>query len=332
MSSANVLAHSVVIPLYNEEDNVRELVDRLVPVLAKTEQPFEIVFVDDGSRDQTAAMVRAAHATDSRVKLVRFSRNYGQEAAVQAGILHASGRWIVQMDGDLQNPPEELDKLLAKRDEGYEIVYGVRTKRRDPLHRVVASRMMVWFMRSVLDVELPEDVTTFRVIEGRTARLIAGLPEKKKFFSALAVWTGARATTVSVEHAARTRGVTKYNLSKLINHTFDLMVGFSTKPLRIIGVGGAAIAFLGLGFGLFRIVQKLLGADIAMGYTSLFSAIVILGGLQLIALSVIGEYIARIFIQTQDRPLYNVAEAIGFGVEVFNGYRDTAASAEERAP
>ncbi|HMJ52996.1 MAG TPA: glycosyltransferase family 2 protein [Polyangiaceae bacterium] len=314
MSSA-ALAHSVVIPLYNEEGNVRELVDRLVPVLERTEQGFEIVFVDDGSRDQTSAMVRAASTTDPRVKLVRFSRNYGQEAAVQAGILHASGRWIVQMDGDLQNPPEELTKLLAKRDEGYEIVYGVRTKRRDPLHRVLASRMMLWFMRSVLDVELPEDVTTFRVIEGGTARLIAGLPEKKKFFSALAVWTGARATSVPVEHAARTRGVTKYNLGKLVNHTFDLMVGFSTRPLRIIGVGGAIIACLGLGFGLFRIAQKLLGADITMGYTSLFSAIVILGGLQLIALSVIGEYIARIFIQTQDRPLYNIAEKIGFGDE-----------------
>jgi len=316
MSPGALLAHSVVIPLYNEQENVRELVDRLVPVLERADQGFEIVFVDDGSRDQTSDVVRVAAAADARVKLVRFSRNYGQEAAVQAGILHASGRWIIQMDGDLQNPPEELEKLLAKRDEGYEVVYGVRTKRRDPLHRVLASRMMVWFMRSVLDIELPEDVTTFRVIDGRTARLIAGLPEKKKFFSALAVWTGARATTVAVEHAARTRGVTKYNLGKLVNHTFDLMVGFSTRPLRIIGVGGAIIALLGLGFGLFRIVQKLLGADITMGFTSLFSAIVILGGLQLIALSVIGEYIARIFIQTQDRPLYNIAEKIGFGDEV----------------
>jgi polyisoprenyl-phosphate glycosyltransferase len=315
MSPGAPPAHSVVIPLYNEQDNVRELVDRLIPVLERSQQSFEIVFVDDGSRDQTSEMVRAAAANDPRVKLVRFSRNYGQEAAVQAGILHASGSWIIQMDGDLQNPPEELEKLLAKRDEGYEIVYGVRTKRRDPLHRVLASRMMMWFMRSVLDVELPEDVTTFRVIEGRTARLIAGLPEKKKFFSALAVWTGARATIVAVDHAARTRGVTKYNLGKLVNHTFDLMVGFSTRPLRIIGVGGAIIALLGLGFGLFRISQKLLGADITMGYTSLFSAIVILGGLQLIALSVIGEYIARIFIQTQDRPLYNIAETIGFGDE-----------------
>jgi hypothetical protein len=167
-------------------------------------------------------------------------------------------------------------------------------------------------MKNVLSIELPEDVTTFRVIEGNTARLIASLPEKKKFFSALAVWSGARSTTVQVGHAARSHGVTKYSLGKLINHTFDLMVGFSTRPLRLIGGTGALVALFGLGFGLFRIAQKLLGADITMGYTSLFSAVVILGGLQLIALSVIGEYIARIFIQIQGRPLYNVAEEVGF--------------------
>jgi dolichol-phosphate mannosyltransferase len=306
------VVHSVVIPVYNEEGNVRELAERLVAVLDRTKKSFEILFVDDGSRDETATIVRALSARDARIKLIRFSRNYGQEAAVQAGILRAAGRWIVQMDGDLQNPPEELTKLLAKRDEGYEIVYGVRTERKDPRHRVLASRLMMGIMRRVLDIELPEDVTTFRVIDGNTARLIAGLPEKKKFFSALAVWTGARSASVSVEHAPRVRGVTKYNLAKLFNHTFDLMVGFSTRPLRLIGSLGALVALFGVSFGVFRIVQKLLGADITMGYTSLFSAVVILGGLQLIALSVIGEYIGRIFIQTQGRPLYNVAEEVGF--------------------
>ena len=195
---------------------------------------------------------------------------------------------------------------------------------------------MMWFMRSVLGIELPEDVTTFRSHRRRTARLIAGLPEKKKFFSALAVWTGARSASVPVGHAARVHGVTKYNLGKLINHTFDLMVGFSTRPLRLIGTLGGVVALFGLGFGLFRIAQKLLGADITMGYTSLFSAVVILGGLQLIALSVIGEYIGRIFIQAQGRPLYNVAEEIGFAATVFQRRRvrpseGRALSGDERA-
>jgi glycosyltransferase involved in cell wall biosynthesis len=326
VTSFSSVFHSVVVPVYNEEGNVRELAERLVPVLERTRKTFEIVFVDDGSRDQTPAMVRALAARDPRIKLIRFSRNYGQEAAVQAGIIRASGRWIVQMDGDLQNPPEELAKLLDKRDEGYEIVYGVRAERNDPWHRVLASRLMIWIMRRVLDIDLPEDVTTFRVIDGNTARLIAGLPEKKKFFSALAVWTGARAANVAVEHAPRVRGVTKYNLAKLLNHTFDLMVGFSTRPLRIIGAAGAIVALFGLGFGLFRIAQKLLGVDITMGYASLFSAVVILGGLQLIALSVIGEYIGRIFIQSQGRPLYNVAEELGFSDSSRNAENPRASS------
>jgi glycosyltransferase involved in cell wall biosynthesis len=312
MTGSAALFHSVIIPVYNEEANVRELATRLVPVLEQAGRAFEIVFIDDGSRDQTSAMVRALAEQDPRIKLVRFTRNYGQEAAVQAGILRAGGHWIIQMDGDLQNPPEELTKLLEKRDQGFEIVYGVRTRRKDPLHRVVASRLMVWCMTSLLGIELPEDVTTFRVIDGKTARLIANLPEKKKFFSALAVWTGARSTSVAVGHAARVHGVTKYGLGKLINHTFDLMVGFSTKPLRLIGTLGGVVALLGLSFGIFRVIQKMLGADITMGYTSLFSAVVILGGLQLIALSIIGEYIGRIFIQAQGRPLYNIAEEIGF--------------------
>jgi polyisoprenyl-phosphate glycosyltransferase len=304
--------HSVVVPVYNEEANVRELATRLVPVLEQAGRTFEIVFVDDGSRDDTAAMVRALCREDRRIKLVRFARNYGQEAAVQAGILRASGRSVIQMDGDLQNPPEELPKLLAKRDEGFEIVYGVRKKRKDPLPRVVASLLMQWLMKSVLGIELPEDITTYRVIDGNTARLIAGLPEKKKFFSALAVWTGARSTSVVVTHAPRAHGKTKYDLAKLINHTFDLMVGFSTRPLRLIGQLGVVVALGGVGFGLYRIVQKMLGVAIDPGYTSLFSAVVILGGLQLTALSVIGEYIGRIFVQAQGRPLYNVAEEFGW--------------------
>jgi dolichol-phosphate mannosyltransferase len=304
------IEHSVVVPVLNEEGNVRELIGRLVPVLEGAGQSFEVIVVDDGSTDGTPAILRELSEKEPRLRVLRLSRNYGQEAAVQAGMLRSRGRWVIQMDGDLQNPPEELPKLLAKRDEGHSIVYGIRTKRRDPWHRVAASKILVIGMRRVLGIELPPDVTTFRVIEGEVARFIAALPEKKKFFSALAVWTGAKSATVAVAHDARRAGATKYNLAKLINHTFDLMVGFSIRPLRIIGAAGALFAVLGIVVGVVRIAQKLLGADIAMGWTSIFSAVVIMGGLQLIALSVIGEYVARIFIQTQDRPLYRVSEEL----------------------
>jgi polyisoprenyl-phosphate glycosyltransferase len=303
---------SVVIPVLNEQDNIAELLTRLVAVLDKTAESFEIIVVDDGSRDLTRKRLRELCENERRLRVLRLARSYGQEAAVQAGVLRSRGRWVVQMDGDLQHPPEELVKLLASRTQDAEVIYGVRSGRRDPLHRVLASRAMLAIMRRGFGIELPEDVSTFRVIDGKLARFIAELPEKRKFWSALASWSGARSVCVPIEHRARGHGKSKYDIAKLFNHAFDLVVGFSVRPLRAIGVGGALLAVAGIGFGLFRIAQKLLGVDITMGYTSVFSAIVILGGLQLIALSVIGEYIARIFLQLQDRPIYRVVEEIGF--------------------
>jgi glycosyltransferase involved in cell wall biosynthesis len=299
---------SVVIPVLDEEANVAALLARLVQVLEAQHESFEVIFVDDGSTDGTFACLRRLAASDPRVKVVRLARNFGQEAAVQAGMLRSRGRWVLQTDGDLQNPPEEIPKLLAKRVEGYEIVYGARRDRRDPAHRVVASKAMTALMRHVLGIRLPQDVTTFRLLDGEIARYIAALPEKRKFFSALTEWSGARAVSVPVAHDARHAGKTKYSLAKLVNHTFDLMVGFSIRPLRIIGAMGASFAALGIAFALYRVAQKLLGVPITMGYTSLFAAIVIIGGLQLVALSVIGEYVGRIFIQTQDRPLFRIAD------------------------
>jgi glycosyltransferase involved in cell wall biosynthesis len=244
--------------------------------------------------------------------VVRFTRNYGQEAAVEALYLNARGRWLIQMDGDLQHPPEEIPRLIAKKDEGFDVVYGVRTNRQDAFFRVAASRTMQWAMRSMMEIELPDDVSTFRLMSAPIARLVAALPERRKFFSALLVWSGARIGTVNVSHAARHAGATHYRFTKLLNHTFDLIVGFSSKPLRYIGTLGFTFACLGLGWGLWVIARKLIWNYGIMGWPSLFAAVVILGGMQLVATSVIGEYIARIYIQAQSRPLYNVAERLNF--------------------
>ncbi|MEM9691721.1 MAG: glycosyltransferase family 2 protein [Myxococcota bacterium] len=308
----DAIAVSVVIPVLNEEGNIRELVERLDRVLGATGEPYEIVVVDDGSTDGTPRILRALTDEVPALRVLRLATNFGQEAAVQAGMTHTRGAWVLQTDGDLQHPPEEIPKLLALRREGHDVIYGRREKRKDPLHRVVASKLMVLFMKKVLGIRLPEDVTTFRVIDGELARFIANLPEKKKFFSALAEWSGGSTISVPVAHEARHAGHTKYNFSRLINHTFDLMAGFSVRPLRLIGGTGAFIAILGIIYALFKVGQKLAGVPIDTGYTSIFAAVVILGGLQLIALSVIGEYVGRIFVQAQDRPLYRIGEALGF--------------------
>jgi glycosyltransferase involved in cell wall biosynthesis len=306
------VVYSVVVPVFNEEGNVEALASRVVAAMEKIGEPFELLMVDDGSRDRTPKLLRKLAAADPRVRVVRFTRNYGQEAAVEALYLNARGRWLIQMDGDLQHPPEEIGKLVAKKDEGYDVVYGVRDKRRDTMFRVAASRAMQWGMRSFMEVELPEDVSTFRLMSAPIARLVAALPERRKFFSALIVWSGARIGTVRVEHAARHAGATHYNFTKLLNHTFDLIAGFTSKPLRYIGTLGLLFALVGFGLGGWVIVRKLAWNYGMMGWPSLFAAVVILGGVQLMATSVIGEYIARIYVQAQGRPLFNVAERLNF--------------------
>jgi polyisoprenyl-phosphate glycosyltransferase len=304
--------YSVVIPVLNEAGNLVALASRVMTVMESVGRPFELLFVDDGSRDATPNLLRRLAASDPRIRVVRFARNYGQEAAVEALYLHARGRWLIQMDGDLQHPPEEIPALIAKKDEGYDIVYGVREARQDTFLRVAASRAMQWTMKSMMEIELPEDVSTFRLMRAPIARLVAALPERRKFFSALLVWSGARIGTVRVRHEARHAGTTHYNFTKLLNHTFDLIVGFSSKPLRYIGTLGFLFALIGLGLGAWVIARKLLWDYGIMGWPSLFAAVVILGGVQLIATSVIGEYIARIYVQAQARPLYNVAERLNF--------------------
>ena len=304
--------YSIVVPVFNEEGNVEALVARVVPVMESVGAPFEILFVDDGSRDQTAARLRAIAAREPRVRVVRFTRNYGQEAAVEALYLNAHGRWLIQMDGDLQNPPEEIPKLVAKKDEGFDVVYGIRKERQDSLFRVAASRGMQWGMRSLMEIELPDDVSTFRLMSAQVAKLVAALPERRKFFSALIVWSGARIGIVHVTHAARAAGTTKYNFSKLLNHTFDLLVGFSSKPLRYIGTMGLMFATSGFLLGFWTIVRKLIWDYGNVGWPSVFAAVAVFSGVQLMALSMIGEYIARIYVQAQDRPLYNIAERLNF--------------------
>ena len=303
------VTYSVVIPVFNEEENVEAVVRRVSAVMDGVGEPYEILFVDDGSRDRTSQLLRELSDKHPHVRAVRFTRNFGQEAAVQAGYKFARGAWIIQMDGDLQSPPEDVHKLLEKRDGGYDIVYGVRTGRKDPIFRKVASRMMRWTMQRLLQIELPRDISTFRLMRGSTAKLLADMPERHKFLSALACWVGAKYTTVDVGHAARAAGTTKYNLGKLINNTFDLVVGFSSRPLRLLGIVGVTFACLGFVAAAWAVVSKLVWGT-TMGWSSIFAAVVTMGGMQLAALSLIGEYVARIYAQTQQRPEYLVAETI----------------------
>jgi glycosyltransferase involved in cell wall biosynthesis len=304
-------AISVVVPVHNEEDNVGPLVERTVRVLDAHGEPFEIVYVDDGSRDRTfERLVELSHG-EPRLRIVRLARGFGQEQAVQAGYLHARGDWILQMDGDQQHPPEEMPKLLAARAGDVDVVYGVRRHRHDRLHRVLASRFLLWSMKNVFSIRLPEDVSTFRLMRRELAQRVASLPEHTKFLSALFVWSGARIASVDVEHAPRAKGETKYDLGKLVRHTLDLVVGFSSRPLELLGWVGALFAALGLSVGVWAVVRRLVWGYGLAGWSSLFAAVAVLSGVQLLALAVMGQYVARIFAEVQGRPLFRVREVVG---------------------
>lgn len=305
------MTYSVVVPVYNEEGNVPELGRRIVAALEGVGEPFEVLFVDDGSSDGTRPALRALAEADPRVRVVLFRRNFGQEAAVEAGYLNARGDWIIQLDGDLQHPPEEIPKLLGALEDGYDVVYGLRGDRQDPFPRRVASRALHAGMRW-LDVELPPEVSTFRVMYAPMARLVASLPERSKFLSGLLVWSGARIGTVTVRHEARHSGRSKYDLTRLVNHAFDLVVGFSSKPLRQLGQLGLLFALAGFGLGGWALVKRLVWGVSVTGWTSLFAAVVVLAGVQLVALSLIGEYVGRIYGQVQQRPSYLIAERLNF--------------------
>jgi len=309
---------SVVIPTFNEIENLRELYERLTKVMSGLDGAYEIIFVDDGSKDGSFELLRELHSQDGRVKAIRLSRNFGQPAAILAGLKVCSGEYTVVLDADLQNSPEEIPKLIREMDKGYDIVYGLRRNRKDSFFRRVSSNFLYWYMTKVLHIKLPEGISAFRVMNHKVVRHFNTLPEKMHNFAALASWLGARYTCVDVEHSPRRKGKSKYSSLKLLRRSLDLLVAFSAIPLRWIGLAGILVALVSFGFGLYLIVKRVFFGLSLPGYTSTIVAIMFLSGVILISLGIIGEYISRMYTQLQDRPRYVVREALGCSVEEKN--------------
>jgi polyisoprenyl-phosphate glycosyltransferase len=303
---------SVVIPVYNEEENLRELHTRLSDTLKKMGGSYELIFVDDGSTDGSFKVLEGLRRDDDRVRAIRFSRNFGQEAAFEAGFRHTQGQYVIQLDADLQNPPEEIPKLIEMMNDQVDIVYGIRKDRKDSFLRKALSRLFHEVMIKLFRIRLPREVSTFRIIRGKTAREVASLPERGKFFAALASWCGARHAYVELEHRPRKRGASKWNLPKLVLHSMDLVLGHTVIPLRFISFLGVLFSLAGLVIGLWMLFKKIIFGISVSGFTSLFTAITILSGVQLFSLGVIGEYLSRIYTETQRRPESIIAQTLGF--------------------
>jgi glycosyltransferase involved in cell wall biosynthesis len=303
---------SVVVPVFNESANIEPLCDRLVPILERVAASWEVVFVDDGSEDDTLSAIRARNAAEPRIGAVSFSRNFGKEVAIAAGLDHARGRAVVIMDADLQHPPEVIERFVARWREGYVMVYGQRTSRADEsaVKRGFA-RLFYRLFDSFTHMHLPEGAGDFRLIDARGVEVLRGLSERSRFSKGLYAWIGFKTIGIPFVVEERRHGATKWSFRTLFRFAFDGITAFSTVPLRVWTYLGGLISVLAIAAAAYFAVRTLLfGVDVA-GYPSLIVSITFLGGVQLMSLGIIGEYIGRIFAEVKRRPLYVVAERIG---------------------
>lgn len=303
---------SIVVPMFNEEDVLPILFDRLGQFLENLGESYEIICVNDGSTDGTAGILADMHAGDNRIKVMNFSRNFGKEIALTAGLDVASGLTVVPIDADLQDPPELIETFLEKWREGYDVVYAVRHRRdTDTAVKRWSAIKFYQIINRLSGVPIPANTGDFRLMDQRVVRSISRLREHNRFMKGLFAWVGFRHAEVFYDRPERAAGQTKFNYWRLWNFALDGITGFSTVPLRIAGYIGMLTALAAIIYGLFLTMRTLIhGVDVP-GYASLMVAVLLIGGLQLVVLGVIGEYLGRLFDEARKRPLYIVESSLG---------------------
>ena len=299
---------SMVIPLYNEVISVEKLHERLINTLESMGKSYEVIYVDDGSSDGTTALLRRLQLKDPSVRVIVFNRNYGQHAAVVAGFERATGEVIVTLDGDLQNPPEEIPKLLAKINEGYDVVGGWREGRQDSLIRRGLSYMINQVTSMIVGVKMKDYGCMLRAYRREVVERICQCQEISSFIPVLANFFAGSVAEIAVAHSPRRSGRSKYTPFRLLRLNFDLLTGFSLLPIQVVSFAGIVISFLGLGFALFLGVRRLMVGPEVEGVFTLFAILFFFVGLQILALGLIGEYIGRIYMEVRRRPRYVVKE------------------------
>ncbi len=307
---------SVVIPMFNEEEVCDLLFARLLPCLEDITEDFEIVCVDDGSRDSTLDKLLFHHAKDARIKILSLSRNFGKERALTAGLDYASGDAVIPFDADLQDPPEVIPRLVKKWQEGYDMVLAVRGDRRsDSWAKRLSADLFYRFMGRFSNVPMPVNAGDFRLMDRRVVEAVMRLPERTRFMKGLFAWAGFRQTSVAYTRPARPAGKSKFKAWKLWNFALEGVLSFSTLPLRMWTYLGLFVSIPALGYMTYIILRTLIfGVDVP-GYASLLVAILFFSGINMIGLGVMGEYLGRVFIEVKQRPLYLVRDAIGFSAQ-----------------
>lgn len=309
----HVVELSIVVPLYNEEANIDRLIERLISALDNIKTTYEIVCINDGSKDNTLKLLIAYHQRNSVIKVVNLSRNFGKEIALTAGIDYANGAAVIPIDADLQDPPELIAQLVAKWREGYDVVYGTRKSRSGEswLKRFTANSFYKTIGK-MSPVPIPANTGDFRLLDRQVVEAIKKMPERTRFMKGLFAWVGYKQTYILFDREPRFGGKTTWNYWKLWNFALDGITSFSFFPLKIWSYLGLIISLISLLYATFLIIRTLIfGIDVA-GYASLMVAVLFFGGIQLITLGIIGEYLGRVYEEVKRRPLYFVRESYGF--------------------
>lgn len=305
---------SVIIPLYNEEKVINEMERKLSSVMQNMSMSYEIILVNDGSADRTLEMARSICAADSKVKLINFSRNFGHQFAITAGMDRSSGDAVVVIDADLQDPPEVIPEMIQKWQEGNQVVYGVREKREgENWFKLVTASTFYRILKRITSVDIPVDTGDFRLVDRRALDVFNGMRERSRFVRGMVSWVGFKQTEVRYVRHERFAGETKYPFSKMLKFAVDGLLSFSQIPLKLASGLGLISAVISFGFMVYGVIVKYMFPEVVIpGWSSLFSAILFLGGIQLICLGLLGEYIGRIYEEIKNRPLYVVDEEVNF--------------------
>jgi glycosyltransferase involved in cell wall biosynthesis len=305
---------SIVVPMYNEETVIDIFFERIIPILEDITPDYEIICVDDGSDDETFSLLGKVHDKNPEIKILNLSRNFGKELAMTAGIDHAAGQAVIPLDADLQDPPELIAELVEKWREGYDMVLAKRVDRSsDSAAKRFTARLFYRLIDRISEVPIPENVGDFRLMDRRVVDALAMMPERTRFMKGMFAWLGFKQATVPYTRAPRAAGTTKWHFMPLWNFALQGIVSFTNFPLKIWSYIGIVCALGSMTYGTFIVLRTLIyGVDVP-GYASLIAIILFFNGLIMMSLGIMGEYMARLFVEVKRRPLYLVRDAVGFG-------------------
>ncbi len=304
---------SIVVPIWNEEQVIPELYRRVLSIMEATQATWELICVDDGSRDQSLSLLLELHAKDPRVKVLHFSRNFSHQIAITAGADFAEGDAVIVMDADLQDPPEVVARMIEKWREGYEVVYAVRTTREgESLFKLWTASLFYRLLQRITDINIPLDAGDFRLMDRHVVLTMRQLREQHRFMRGLSSWVGFRQIGIEYERAERFAGETKYPLRKMLRLATSAITSFSHVPLQLATYVGFTLASISLIAILLTVILRLSGNNFFLGQATTLVSVLFLGGVQLIFLGIIGEYLGRIYDEVKQRPLYIVSQAYGF--------------------